>query len=624
MMTPYEQYIALSRYARFVEGESRREAWPETVERYIMYFKERNIVASGIPWADLQSSISERLIMPSMRCIMTAGEALDRDNVAGYNCSYLPIDNPKAFDEVMYILMCGTGVGFSVERQYINKLPEIPDEFHNSDTVIRVSDSKVGWARATRELFSLLYAGQIPKWDLSNLRPAGSRLVVFGGRASGPEPLEDFFRFACDTFRRACGRRLNSLECHDLVCKIADIVVCGGVRRSALISLSNLTDERLRHAKTGEWWLSQPQRALANNSVAYTERPDMGIFMREWESLYASKAGERGLFYRAGAAKQAAASGRREVDGWDFGTNPCSEIILRPNQFCNLSEVVIRPHDSVKDLNDKIYLATILGTLQSTLTNFRYISAKWKRNTEEERLLGVSLTGIMDHKVLNNVNQHAREAYYGMRDTAVKTNAKFAKLLGIQQSTAITCVKPSGTVSQLCGTASGIHPRYAQHYIRRVRADSKDPLATWMKDKGVPCEQDSHNPSASVFAFPVRSPDGCVTRDEVSALDQLDLVSFVNKSYCEHKASVTIYVRENEWLDVGAYVYKNFEDISGVSFLPYDNGTYRQAPYEEITKEEFTKLEEAMPEVDFSEYRENYDNTTGSQELACVAGVCEL
>jgi ribonucleoside-diphosphate reductase alpha chain len=555
---------------------------------------------------------------------MTAGTALDRDNVAGYNCSYIPIDSVRAFDEVMYILMCGTGVGFSVERQYVNKLPEVPDEFHDTDTVIRVADSKIGWARATRELFAMLYAGQIPRWDLSALRPAGSRLVTFGGRASGPEPLEDFFRFACDTFRRASGRRLNSLECHDLVCKIADIVVCGGVRRSALISLSNLTDERMRHCKSGEWWVSNGQRALANNSVAYTEHPDIGTFMREWESLYSSKSGERGIFSRDAARAQAAISGRRDVNH-EFGTNPCSEIILRPNQFCNLSEVVIRPEDTLATLKDKVRLATQLGTLQSTLTDFRYLSSKWKKNTEEERLLGVSLTGIMDHATLNVPSNTSAKWLEEMKGVAVETNKVLSKSLSIPASTAITCVKPSGTVSQLVGAASGIHPRYAKHYIRRVRADVKDPLATWMKDKGVPCETDFYNANNLVFSFPIRSPDKAVTRHDVSAVEQLALVSHFNANWCEHKASVTVYVKEDEWLDVGAWVYRNFDSLSGVSFLPTDNGSYRQAPYEEVPEAALATLELSMPSIDFSEYREELDNTTSTQELACsAAGGCEL
>jgi ribonucleoside-triphosphate reductase len=621
-MTPYEQYIALSRYARYLDGEGRREQWSETVGRYFDYFKSKNPTLK-LPWAELESAVLQREVMPSMRCMMTAGPALERDNVAGYNCSYLPIDNVKAFDEIVYILMCGTGVGFSVERQYVNKLPEVPETFHDSASTIRVQDSKVGWARATRELFAMLYAGQIPRWDLRELRPAGSRLVTFGGRASGPEPLEDFFRFACDTFRRASGRRLNSLECHDLVCKIADIVVCGGVRRSALISLSNLTDERMRNAKHGEWHVNHGQRSLANNSVAYTEKPDVGIFMHEWHALYSSKSGERGIFSRPAAALQAGRSGRRET-GFEFGTNPCSEIILRPNQFCNLSECVVRAHDSLDTLKDKVRLATMLGTIQSGLTDFRYLTAKWKRNTEEERLLGVSLTGIMDNSTLNVPNNLCGYWLREMKDVAIKTNAEVSAAIEIPASTAITCVKPSGTVSQLVGSASGIHPRFAPAYIRRVRADVKDPLAQWMKDKGVPCEVDFYNPNNLVFSFPIKSPDGAVTTSEVSAVEQLALVAHYNEHWCEHKASVTVYVKEDEWLDVGAWVYRHFDSLSGVSFLPSEGGSYRQMPYEAVTADSIDSIEKTMPSIDFSEYTESLDNTTSSQELACTAGSCEL
>lgn len=624
-MTPYESYIALSRYARSVPEESRRETWGETTTRYVDFFKERikhhvPKAAKNIPWTELQSAIQERLIMPSMRCMMTAGPALDRDNVAGYNCSYVPIDSPRSFDEIMYILMCGTGVGFSVERQYINKLPEVSEEFHDTDTIVRVADSKIGWAKATRELISLLYAGQIPRWDLSAIRPAGSRLVTFGGRASGPEPLEDFFRFAVATFRRASGRRLNSLECHDLVCKVADVVVCGGVRRSALISLSNLTDERMRLAKHGDWHATNGQRQLSNNSVAYTEKPDVGIFMREWSSLYDSKSGERGIFSRPAAVNQAAASGRRDTNH-EFGTNPCSEIILRPRQFCNLSEIVARADDDRKSLKEKAYLATTLGTLQSTLTDFRYLTSRWKTNTEEERLLGVSITGIVDSPLIRSGDEAVLKA---LKQTCIETNQECAKVLGIPQSTAITCVKPSGTVSQLVNSASGIHPRYSHHYIRRVRQDAKDPLAAWMITQGVPHEQDFHNPNAVVFSFPIQTPSGAIVREEISAIDQLELVSRFNANWCEHKASVTVYVREHEWLEVGAWVHRNFDSISGVSFLPYDGGSYRQAPYEEITATDYGRLVSEFPSVDFSTYREVEDSTTSSQELACVGGTCEL
>lgn len=624
-MNTYEQYIALSRYARSVPGASRRETWSESVDRYVDFFKDKTKALSPkaykqVPWRDIDGAIKERLVMPSMRAVMTAGPALERDNVAGYNCSYIPIDSMRSFDEIMYILMCGTGVGFSVERQYVNKLPEIPDALYDTDTVIRVADSKIGWAKATRELIALLYAGQVPRWDLSGIRPSGSRLVTFGGRASGPEPLDDFFRFAVATFRRSGGRKLNSLECHDLVCKIADVVVCGGVRRSALISLSNLTDERMRTAKHGDFHALNSQRQLANNSVAYTEKPDVGVFLREWSSLYDSKSGERGMFSRPAAKNKAAENGRRDPDH-EFGTNPCSEIILRPRQFCNLSEIVARQDDTNVSLQEKAYFATMLGTLQSTLTDFRYLTSRWKANTEEERLLGVSITGIMDCPLIVTGNNNVLPE---LKKVCVETNERLATLLGTPPSAAITCVKPSGTVSQLVNSASGIHPRHARQYIRRVRQDAKDPLALWMKEKGVPCETDIHNPGAFVFSFPIKTSDAAICRNEVSALEQLELVARVNREWCEHKASVTIYVREHEWLDVGAWVHKNFDSLSGVSFLPYDGGTYRQAPYEDLTPEAYEKLAAAMPVIDFADYRETEDNTIASQELACVGGVCEL
>lgn len=631
-MNLYQEVIHLSRYARYRPELGRRETWDETVERYISFFKEHitsnfsKHKAGQIPWKVLHDAILEMEIMPSMRCLMTAGKALERDNVAGYNCSYLPVDSIKSFDEAMYILMCGTGVGFSVERQYIQKLPEVPDDIYKSDTTIVVQDSKIGWATGLREFISLLYQGKLANWDTSRVRPAGSPLRTFGGRASGPEPLEDLFRFSARLFTNAAGRKLTSIECHDLMCKIGEVVVVGGVRRSALISLSNLTDERMRHAKSGEWWISNPQRALANNSVAYTEKPDIGIFMREWESLYESKSGERGVFNRVAAQSQASRSERR-IAGVDYGTNPCSEIILRPNQFCNLSEVIVRPDDSTRTISRKCELATILGTIQSTLTDFRYLSKKWKDNTEEERLLGVSLTGIRDHDTLGNYREdgNIQSNLREYRDLCVRTNVTFADTLGIQRSCGITCVKPSGTVSQLVNAGSGIHPRYSRHYIRRVRFDNKDPMAQFLVDKGVPVEQDYMNPNAMVFSFPIKSPDTSILRDQVDAIEQLNLWKMYQDHWCEHKPSCTIYVREHEWMEVGAWVYRNFDAISGVSFLPYDNGTYRQAPYEEIDEATFNQMEDKMPKsIDWTEMKEGSDQTSGSQELACTAGVCEL
>jgi ribonucleoside-diphosphate reductase alpha chain len=614
--TVYQEYIAKSRYARYLDEAGRRETWDETVDRYISFFQAKFPETKGIPWRELRDAILNLEVMPSMRCLMTAGPALDRDNVAGYNCSYVAVDHPRVFDEVMYILLCGTGVGFSVERQYINKLPEVAEEFHESDTVIHVRDSKIGWASGLRQLIALLYQGNVPRWDVSRVRPAGARLRTFGGRASGPEPLEDLFRYTVRTFRGATGRRLNSLEVHDLVCKIASAVVCGGVRRSALISLSNLTDERMRKAKSGEWYHAQPHRALANNSVAYTEKPDMGVFMREWQALYESKSGERGIFARYAASSMVPE--RRDPE-WEFGTNPCSEIVLRSKQFCNLSEVVVRPTDTYEEVARKVKLATILGTLQATLTDFRYLSSAWKKNTEEERLLGVSLTGILDHKdFIFEAN------LMSMKQVAIDTNKKVAKLLGIPPSAAITCVKPSGTVSQLVDSASGMHPRYAEYYIRRVRGDKHDPMCGALIGAGVPHETDVHNPGAWVFAFPMKAPDGALTVKDVSAIQQLEMWKHLQEWWCEHKPSVSIYVREHEWLEVGAWVYEHFDKMSGVSFFPYDDHVYQQAPYEPITEARYEELMGAFPKAIDLNVPEQEDTTVSSQELACAGGACEL
>jgi len=631
----YQQYIATSRYARWLPEKNRRETWAETVGRYVDFFADK---ISEKDYEELKQAIINLEVMPSMRCLMTAGEALERDNVAGFNCSYLPIDHPRAFDELMYVLMCGTGVGFSVERQFVTKLPEVNNDMHPCDTVIVVADSKIGWATAFKQLIALLYSGQIPKWDMSKIRPSGARLKTFGGRASGSDPLHILFSFCVNLFSGAVGRRLTSLECHDLVCKIADIVVVGGVRRSALISLSNLSDDRMRGAKSGQWWIDNPQRGLANNSACYTEKPTLDSFMKEWSSLYESKSGERGVFSRVAAKKVAERNGRRDIN-FEFGTNPCSEIILRPNQFCNLSEVVVRAGDTIEDLKRKVKIASKLGSLQSTLTNFRYLRPVWKRNTEEECLLGVSLTGIMDHPVLNGTcpydqmptGEHGGKLTLPMileelKDVAISTNAKYAKQLGVNASTAITCVKPSGTVSQLVDSASGIHPRFSEYYIRTVRGDKKDPLSQLMKEQGVPCEEDVISPSNYVFSFAKKSPSGAVHTQDVGAMEQLKLWKIYQDHWCEHKPSITVYYKDDEFLHVGAWLYNNFDDVSGISFLPFSDHTYKQAPYQEINKEEYEELKAAEVEIDFnllSSY-EQEDTTTGTQELACVGTSCEL
>ena len=624
LSTDYQSFIHKSRYARWLDEEGRRESWVETVSRYITNVVKPNI--DDFTAKDIEESILDLQVMPSMRSMMTAGPAADRDNTCMYNCSYLPIDDPKAFDEAMFILLCGTGVGFSVERQFISKLPEVPELF-DSDTTVVVKDSKEGWAKSLRQVMALLWAGEVPQWDVSRVRPAGARLKTFGGRASGPAPLVDLFNFVVRVFKNAQGRKLSSIECHDIMCKIGEVVVVGGVRRSAMISLSNLSDDRMRHAKSGQWWENEPQRALANNSVSYTEKPDAVSFMREWMSLVESGSGERGIFNREASKKQAAKFGRRDPE-WDFGTNPCSEIILRPNQFCNLTEVVVRATDSLEELARKVRLATILGTIQSTYTKFPYLRKVWQRNTEEERLLGVSLTGIMDNPLMTTANKGLDKTLDHLRHVAVETNAEWADRLGIPASVAITCVKPSGTVSQLVDSSSGIHPRHSEYYIRTVRGDNKDPLTQFMKDQGIPNEPDVMKPDATtVFSFPVKSPNKAIVTSDLSAISQLKTWLTYQRHWCEHKPSITCNVRKDEWFEVGAFVYEHFDEMSGVSFLPYNEHTYQQAPYQEVGKHDYNMLLSVMPEkIDWaglSEYEKD-DNTVAMQTMACSGDVCEI
>ena len=631
--TLYQEFIHLSRYSRWLDDKGRRETWSETIERYFNFFEEHLLEMHNFKLEPklrnkLEEAVLETKVMPSMRCLMTAGEALKRENIAGYNCSYVAVNRVQAFDEILYVLMNGTGVGFSVERQDVSQLPVVAEEFYQSDTVIQVADSKLGWAKGLKELIAMLYSGQIPAWDLSKVREAGAPLKTFGGRASGPEPLDSLFNFCVNTFRGAHGRKLSSLECHDIVCKIAEIVVVGGVRRSALISLSNLSDDRMRHAKAGQWWEQNAQRALANNSACYTEKPDIGIFMDEWKALYDSKSGERGIFNRESAIKQAGRNGRRNTDGQHFGTNPCSEIILRDREFCNLSEVVVRPNDTEETLMEKVELATIIGTLQSTLVNFKYLSKQWKANCEEERLLGVSLTGIMDSPLTSPKNKNLPELLTKLKDKAVAVNKKYANAIGVPVSAAITCVKPSGTVSQLTDAASGIHARHNPYYIRTVRGDKKDPLTKMMADAGFPIEDDVMNPGhTSVFSFPMKVDKKAIFRTDMTAIEQLEHWLTYQKYWCEHKPSVTISVKENEWMEVGAWVYANFDWMSGVSFLPFSDHTYRQAPYQDCDEAQYKEMISKMPKsVDWkklAEY-ETQDMTIGAQELACTAGNCEI
>ena len=623
--TDYQSFIHTSRYARWVEEDNRRETWPETVGRYMS-----NVVSpivSDLNVLDkIELNILDLNVMPSMRSMMTAGAAADRDNTCMYNCSYLPVDDVKSFDEAMFILLCGTGVGFSVERQYINELPEIP-KLSDSDTTIIVKDSKEGWAKAFRQVIALLYAGEIPKWDVSKVRPAGARLKTFGGRASGPAPLIDLFNFTIGVFKIAQGRKLNSIECHDLMCKVGEVVVVGGVRRSAMISLSNLTDDRMRHAKDGKFWELNGQRQLSNNSVCYTEKPDETAFIREWLSLIESNNGERGIFNRQAAKKQVAKNGRRDPN-YDFGTNPCSEIILRPYQFCNLTEVVVRATDTLDTLSEKVRCATILGTIQSTYTKFPYLRKIWQNNTEEERLLGVSLTGIMDNPLMTFVNKGLDKTLEHLKNIAITTNANWAERLGIPVATAITCVKPSGTVSQLVDSASGIHARHSPYYIRTVRADNNDPLTQFMKDQGIPFELCVSKPeTTTVFSFPVQAPNKAVTRNDITAIDQLNMWLIYQRHWTEHKPSVTISVRKGEWIDVLQFVNKNFDEVSGVSFLPHDDHIYQQAPYQDCNKNEYKILKSIMPKkIDWSKLSdfESEDTTKSSQTFACTGEVCEM
>lgn len=631
--TAYQQVIHKTRYARWIEDENRREDWHETVGRYTQYIfdsleKYNKYHVDDATRRKIEDYILNTKVVPSMRGLMTAGPALERDNTCLYNCSYLPVDSLRSFDEAMYILMCGTGVGYSVESKYVNQLPQINEHFEKSSTVIVVDDSKAGWAKALRELIALLYQGQIPSWDTSHVRPAGARLKTFGGRASGPDPLERLFKFTVDTIKNAAGRKLTPLEAHDIMCKIAEVVVVGGVRRSAMISLSDLEDRNMAAAKAGSWWEYNGQRALANNSAVYETKPSMEVFMAEWKSLYDSKSGERGIFSRDAAQRVAAKNGRRDATA-DFGTNPCSEIILKPFEFCNLTEVIVREGDTLEELLDKVEIATILGTYQSTFTRFKYLRKQWQKNCEEERLLGVSLTGQLGHKVLNGSKGKDKliEWLDAMRERAVAVNKEVSEALGINQAAAITCVKPSGTVSQLANCSSGMHPWHNEFYARTIRADNKDPITTMLKDFGVISEPDVMKPSdTTVFTFPVKAPKGALTRMDLTAIEHLELWLIYQRHWSEHKPSITVSVKEHEWMAVGAWVYEHMDELSGVSFLPYSEHTYQQAPYQDITEEEYNKLVEDTPKnIDWAwlSYYETVDGTTGTQDLACSAGYCE-
>ena len=625
---PYNNYIALSRYARWLPEKNRRESWGESVERYVSFITKHAKLDKNIS-NEISANIFELNVMPSMRALMTAGPALARDNTAGYNCSFIPVDSPRAFDEAMYILMCGTGLGFSVESQYVSKLPTISEHFEDSSTIIRVGDSKAGWSRAFKELLALLWQGQVPSWDMTAVRPAGARLETFGGRASGPGPLEDLFKFCVDHFKNAAGRKLKTIEAHDIMCKIGEVVVVGGVRRSAMISGSDLGDYSMSKAKSGEWWSTTPHRRLANNSAVYESKPSIGEFLREWSYLYESKSGERGIFNKEGAKKQASSTGRRDGSQISF-TNPCGEIFIRSHQFCNLSEIVIRKEDTLDSLKNKVRIGTIIGTIQSTLTDFKYLRKIWKDNCEDERLLGVSLTGHFGHQVMSGSEglELLAEWLRELRIVAIDTNKEWASKLGVKPSAAITTVKPSGTVSQLTGVSSGMHPWHSEHYIRTIRSDNNDPLTQFMKDIGVPNEPDiMAKTSTTIFSFPVTAPSGAITRDHVSAIEHLELWKVYKLNWTDHNPSITVNVRDDEWLTVAAWVYENWDDVCGISFLPYDDHVYQQAPYTSCTVEELKALQERMPgHIDWaglSDY-ETEDTTKGVQELACVSGSCDI
>jgi len=622
-MDNYRTFIHKSRYARFLDDFGRRETWGETVDRVVSFWKERisNNIISDADFQEISDAIYNHEVMPSMRAMWSAGDALAQNPFRGYNCSFTAIDHIRCFDEILYILMAGTGVGFSAEAQYVTKLPIINDNFAKSERTISIEDSAEGWAKGLRKLIAELYLGNEHNWDYSKIRPEGARLKTMGGRASGPEPLKELFSFVTMKFKLAAGRKLTSLEVHDIVCKIAEVVVVGGVRRSALISLSDLGDPEVRDCKSGRWWETAAHRALANNSAVYDSKPSMAVFMDEWIALMKSGSGERGIYNRGGA--RAMAPDRRTGD-LIVGCNPCAEIQLRSGQLCNLTEVVARQGDTKEDLLRKVKMATILGTLQASLTDFKYVRKVWQKNCEEEALLGVSLTGIQDCELLQNPTADLLST---LKCEAQRTNEFYSDIIGINSSTAITTVKPSGTVSQLVDSASGIHGRFADYYIRAVRQANNDPLTTFLKDQGVPNEEDVMNPAkTTVFYFPIKSPKGAVLANEQGAIQQLENWKTYQKYWSEHSVSVTVYVKDEEWLEVGSWVYKNFSYITGVSFLPYSEHTYQQAPYTPCTEQEYIKAVHAMPHVCFEDLvnYESTDNTEGSQTLACGAGGCEI
>ena len=614
------EFIYKRTYSRWLEDEARREDWPETIERFVGFIISERPDIPDKTISKIRKYMTEFGVMPSMRFLWAAGPAAKADNTCIYNCSFAKINSVDAFAECLYVLMCGTGFGFSVEAEEVDKLPEIPEiKSGQGLPKILIEDSKNGWADSVKTLMGSLYEGQNVYFDYSAIRPEGARLLTMGGRASGPQPLVKLHDFIREIMHNAQGRKLTTIEAHDICNQIAEIVVVGGVRRSSQISLSDLDDQDMRHAKE---WPFPIKRAMANNSAVFREKPSAADFLVEWGALAKSGTGERGIFNLQAAQNKAPA---RRYAPKIQGTNPCGEIMLRDMQFCNLSEVVVREDDDLDSLLDKVETATWLGVIQSSFTDFPYLRKEWKKNCDVEALLGVSLTGQMDnHPVLTS------EALKALKSRVLRIARKASGILGTKMPAATTCVKPSGTVSQLVDSASGVHPRYSQYYIRRYRIAARDPLFKLMKEAGVPCSpengQDAETATTWVLEFPVKSPEDCVTRKDVTALDQLKHYKNLQHNWCEHNASMTVYVRDDEWFEVGNWVYQNWDIINGVSFLPYDGGKYKLAPYEEIDVHTYERLIKEHPLIDYTQlsHYELEDNTQGKSEFACVGDKCEI
>jgi len=624
----FSEFIYYRTYSRWIEAKGRRETWVETVDRYLAFMREK--LADRIQEAEyeeLREAILKQRVMPSMRLLWSAGQAARVNNIAAYNCSFVAPTSLDDLADIMYLLMSGVGVGFSVESQHVQQLPIIERQTGEKLGVHQVLDSKEGWADALKAGLHAWYGGKDIRFEFSLVRPAGARLKTMGGRSSGPGPLKALLNYARTTILARQGRRLPNIDLHDIICRIGDVVERGGVRRAALISLSDFDDEEMRRAKSGHFFISHPQRAMANNSAAYNEKPKAIDFLREWLDLGRGGTGERGIFNRGSLEKQMPVRRWQEFQRYRLsaGINPCGEIILRSRQFCNLTEVVARPEDTEESLREKIRLATILGTYQAMLTDFPYIAPEWRQNCEEERLLGVSITGQWDCPAVRRA-----EVLAALRQQAVLVNRQYAERFGIRAATAVTCVKPSGTVSQLVNAASGMHPRYADYYIRRIRISANDPLFDLLRDQKFPCYpetgQDESTAATFVLEFPVKSPSGCVTRDDLHALQQLEYWKLVKHHFTEHNPSVTVSLAEDEWIKVANWLYEEWEMVGGLSFLPKSESVYELAPYEKIDAEEFEKRLAVMPVIDFSRIvlYEKKDATLGAKEFACLGGACEI